>query len=396
MLGRVSRSPAALVPIAPIARAQDWGTILDALVERARADDGRGGYAFLGNGESVSDSLSWAELAQRVCAVSAAVRSCAAPGDRALLLFWPGLDFLVGFLGCLHAGIVAVPCVPPRRPLARSLDRIAPIIRVAAPTLVLASGTPAEIAAELRAFVPDLARCKVLDLSHVEPSEGLSPSSARRDDLAFLQFTSGSTAEPRGVMVTHANLLHNLRYIHAGFEHDASSVSVTWLPVYHDMGLIDGMLSPLLGGFRCVAMAPHAFLQRPVRWLRAISRFRGTHTAGPTSPTTFVWRRSRQPRYKPNWTYPRGGSRTTATEPIRAFHPRRLRASDFGAQASMPERCARVMVSQKATPGKESRASSTSHRTSLILQLWTPLSCSSGDESIDAGGRCRDSAPNDG
>jgi acyl-CoA synthetase (AMP-forming)/AMP-acid ligase II len=199
------------------------------------------------------------------------------------LVFWPGLDFLVAFLGCLHAGVLAVPCVPPRRPLGRSVERIVPIVQISKPSVVLSAGARTAIAKELRTLVPDLAACALVDVSQVKvkASRTALPSRARGHDVAFLQFTSGSTSTPKAVMVTHANLVHNLRAIHRGFEHDHRSVSVTWLPVYHDMGLIDGMLGPLFGGFRSVAMPPHAFLQRPLRWLRAISRFRGTHSGGP-------------------------------------------------------------------------------------------------------------------
>jgi acyl-CoA synthetase (AMP-forming)/AMP-acid ligase II len=280
-LASASASPASPSP------ATD-GTLIDVLLSRATSPGaGEEAYAFLGDGEAVTESLSWSGLAERALSVSAAVLDRAAPGDRALLLFWPGLDFLAAFLGCLHAGVLAVPCVPPRRPLGRSVERIAPIVQVSRPSVVLSAGSRTAIAEELRMLVPDLAACGLVDVSQLKAtttapaSRGCSRGRASGHDLAFLQFTSGSTSAPKAVMVTHANLVHNLREIHRGFEHDHRSVSVTWLPVYHDMGLIDGMLGPLFGGYRCVAMPPHVFLQRPHRWLRAISRYRGTHSGGP-------------------------------------------------------------------------------------------------------------------
>jgi acyl-CoA synthetase (AMP-forming)/AMP-acid ligase II len=277
-------APASASP-ASSSSSREWaptGTLVDVLASRASCPGaGEVAYAFLGDGETVTESLSWSGLAERALSVSAAIREHAAPGDRALLLFWPGLDFLVAFLGCLHAGVLAVPCVPPRRPLGRSIERIAPIVRVAQPSVVLAAGARAGIAEELRTLVPDLAASTLVDLARVRAGQPVLPSRATWNDVAFLQFTSGSTSTPKAVMVTHANLVHNLRAIQDGFEHDPRSVSVTWLPVYHDMGLIDGLLGPLLGGYRCVAMPPHAFLQRPIRWLRAISTLRGTHSGGP-------------------------------------------------------------------------------------------------------------------
>jgi acyl-CoA synthetase (AMP-forming)/AMP-acid ligase II len=253
---------------------------VDVLLERASRGE-PGGYTFLADGETESASLSWAALAERVGAVSVAVRAHAGPGDRALMLFPPGLDFLVAFLGCLHAGIVAVPCVPPRRPLRRSLDRIGPLVESARPALIVASGPPLSIVGDLRVAVPGLAGCPVIDPRDLAACDPVPASHARPDDVAFLQFTSGSTSAPKGVMVSHANLMHNLAYIHRQVAHDRDSVSLTWLPAYHDMGLVDGMLEPVFGGFRSVAMPPHAFLQRPVRWLRAIGRYRATHSGGP-------------------------------------------------------------------------------------------------------------------
>jgi acyl-CoA synthetase (AMP-forming)/AMP-acid ligase II len=196
-------------------------------------------------------------------------------------MFPPGLDFLVAFLGCLHAGVVAVPCVPPRRPLRRSLDRLVPLVESAEPTLVLAVGASVNIVEELRSAIPGLARCPLLDLAVIPRRAALLPPRATPRSLAFLQYTSGSTSAPKGVMVSHANLMHNLAYIHEQVAHTPDSVSLTWLPAYHDMGLVDGQLEPLFGGFRSISMPPYAFLQRPVRWLRAISRYRATHSGGP-------------------------------------------------------------------------------------------------------------------
>lgn len=256
-------------------------TIVDVLMERARLGEA-GGFAFLDDGESVSESLSWSELAEAVCTVSAALREHAGHGDRALLFFRPGLGFLIGFLGCLHAGVVAVPCVPPSRPLKRSFERINEVARVSSPRVIVASGK-ALVGAEreLHALCPLLASCPVVDPRGLRRVGVMSRSVAEPDDVAFLQFTSGSTSAPKGVVVTHANLMNNLGYIHECFGHDRRSISVTWLPVFHDMGLVDGMLEPVFGGFRCFAMPPHAFIQRPGRWLRAISRNRATHSGGP-------------------------------------------------------------------------------------------------------------------
>jgi acyl-CoA synthetase (AMP-forming)/AMP-acid ligase II len=255
-------------------------TIIDVLLTRMR-DGSTGGFGFLADGEVLTESLSWAELVERVLAVSSALRSHAGMGDRAILFFRPGLDFLVSFLGCLHAGVIAVACSPPSRPLKRSSERINEIARVSRPSVILASGKMLTVAQDLSAMASSLARCSLIDPCGLRPAAFELGSRAERQVVAFLQFTSGSTSAPKGVMVTHANLMSNLDSIHDCFEHDRDTVSVTWLPVFHDMGLIDGMLEPIFGGFRCLAMPPVAFLQRPARWLRAITCYRATHSGGP-------------------------------------------------------------------------------------------------------------------
>jgi acyl-CoA synthetase (AMP-forming)/AMP-acid ligase II len=260
--------------------ARGAGTLVDVLEARARDGDD-GGYVFLPDGEVAGAALSWAELHHRVVDLSSAIRRHAAVGDRALLLFPPGLDFVVAFLACMRAGVVAVPSVPPRRPLARSVERIASVAAVSEPAVILATGPSIGMLDELRRLVPQLARCPSSDPANVGGTARATSNEARGDGAAFLQFTSGSTSAPKGVVVSHANLMHNLAYIRDGFGQTARSISVAWLPVYHDMGLIDGMLGPLFGGFRCYAMPPHAFLQRPVRWLRAIAKYRATHSGGP-------------------------------------------------------------------------------------------------------------------
>lgn len=254
---------------------------MDVLLERAQRGE-EGGFSFLDDGESISEALSWSDLGEAVCLVSAALREHAERGDRVVLFFRPGLDFLVGFLGCLHAAVVAVPCVPPSRPLKRSFERINEVARVSCPRVILASDKAMVVAErELYALCPLLASCPVVDPRRLPRAALTSRSLARPEDVAFLQFTSGSTSAPKGVIVKHANLMHNLGYIHECCDHDRRSVSVTWLPVFHDMGLVDGMLEPIFAGFRCFAMPPHAFIQRPGRWLRAITKNQATHSGGP-------------------------------------------------------------------------------------------------------------------
>ena len=257
-------------------------TLVDALRERARERPGEQAYTFLLDGEAEGACWTWGELDRTARVIAGRLQQVAVPGDRALLLYPPGLDFIAAFLACLYAGVLAVPAYPPRgrRPLAR----LGSILESARPVLALT--VEAQVSSVRRALEPagDAAPAEILatDGSGGEVDAwrdpGLTP-----ETLAFLQYTSGSTADPKGVMVSHANLLHNEEMIGRAFGQFALSqpVVVGWLPLYHDMGLIGNVLQPLILGAPCVLMAPMAFLQKPVRWLRAISRYRATTSGGP-------------------------------------------------------------------------------------------------------------------
>ena len=239
-------------------------------------------YTFLGDGEVESDRLTFGGLEQRVQAIGATLQGLNMGGERVLLLYPPGLDFIVAFLGCLSAGVAAVPAYPPRR------NRIHPslpaIVRDSRPAACLTTAAILSRKKNLCTELPELATLPWLasdETSQLAKAEDWQRSSMASDTLAFLQYTSGSTAEPKGVMVSHGSLLHNLEMVKRSFGQSENSVVVGWLPLYHDMGLIGNVLQPLYCGAQCVLMAPVAFLQKPVRWLRAISQYRATTSGGP-------------------------------------------------------------------------------------------------------------------
>ena len=254
-------------------------------------------YTFLRDGESQSDAVNYGQIDRRSRAIAVLLQARVRPGDRALLLYPPGLDFIAAFFGCLYAGVVAVPAFPPNFGRSdRSLMRLVAIAADAAPAAVLSTneiaarwgraaveaGFPRLMASEgeagARAREPEwIATDAVCDAA---ATAWIDPGADRRT-LAFLQYTSGSTAAPKGVIVTHGNLLHNLAYAFHLADNDASSVSVSWLPVTHDMGLIDGVLQPAYSGCPAYLMSSTAFLQRPVRWLQAISRYHATRSGAP-------------------------------------------------------------------------------------------------------------------
>ena len=256
-------------------------SLVELLRFRAAAQPADCAYTFLEDGERPGASVTYAELERRARAIAACLQSRMRPGSRVLLLYPPGLDFVGAFFACLFANVVAVPAFPPGggRSVSRSgserLARLAAICADAEPSAVL---TTSETARRL-SWAPDLEVIASDDI--VDSGAAWRDPGVGRRTIAFLQYTSGSTAIPKGVMVSHGNLLHNLAYTFHLAETDASTVSVSWLPVVHDMGLIEGILQPLYSGCPAYLMAPAAFLQRPARWLRAISRYRATRSGGP-------------------------------------------------------------------------------------------------------------------
>ncbi len=256
-------------------------TLIHLLRRRAERHPERPAYVFLKDGETEEVRLGYGELEARARAVAAALDGCGAAGTRALLLYPPGLDFVTAFLGCLYAGVVAVPAAAPAP--GRAQPRLSAIARDAGAGLVLAPAAVARQRESLAAFVPELAGLPWIATDGLEAAAAPAWRKALPgpETLAFLQYTSGSTSSPKGVMVTHGNLVHNQEVIRRVCAHREGAVVVSWLPVFHDMGLIAGVLQPLFTGGLCVSMSPVAFLQRPSRWLAAISRYRGETSGGP-------------------------------------------------------------------------------------------------------------------
>ncbi|TIC82067.1 AMP-binding protein [Crenobacter intestini] len=229
------------------------------------------------------DAVSYARLSAAARAVAAGLLAQgAAPGSRVALMLPTGLDFFAVFYGALYAGCVPVPLYPPARPaqLEEHLRRVAAILANSGARWLVTDPRARVFASALSARCPALDG--ILTVGELN-AYGAAPSLPRRQgsDLAFLQYTSGSTGEPKGVMLSHANLLANLRAMQEAARATPDDVFVSWLPLYHDMGLIGAGLGSMVIGFTLVLMSPLAFLARPVRWLQAISRYRGTLSAAP-------------------------------------------------------------------------------------------------------------------
>jgi acyl-CoA synthetase (AMP-forming)/AMP-acid ligase II len=272
------------------------GSLVELLRFRSTVQPQATAYTFLRDGEQENESMTYEVLDRRSRAIASQLQGQCRSGDRALLLYSPGLDFISAFFGCLYAGVVAVPAYPPSLTRSdRALPRLRAIVTDARPTVVLSTS---ELVAGLTRAASDrsdswpLTRTGVTDrilgtdwmatdtIADEEADHWRNPA-VGRSTLAFLQYTSGSTATPKGVMITHGNLLHNLAYAFYLGDGNMSDVSVSWLPVTHDMGLIEGVLQPAFSGSPAYLLSPAAFLQRPVRWLNAIARYGATRSGGP-------------------------------------------------------------------------------------------------------------------
>lgn len=256
-------------------------TLVDLLGYRAQNQSDSTAYTFLQDGETASIKLTYKELDLKARAIAARLQRMEVTVSRALLLYPAGLEFIAAFFGCLYAGVVAVPAYPPRRN--QNMSRLQAIVASSQATVALTNQSLLGNIEGSFAQNPELAELRWLATDNIasDLAEAWQEPEVSSDSLAFLQYTSGSTGTPKGVMVSHGNLLHNLALIHKCFGHTPNSQGVIWLPPYHDMGLIGGVLQPLYGEFPVTLMSSVDFLQKPVRWLQAISRYKATTSGGP-------------------------------------------------------------------------------------------------------------------
>ncbi|MBZ0257103.1 fatty acyl-AMP ligase, partial [bacterium] len=255
--------------------------MVDLLEQRAKEFPDRIVHSFLDDGYAISKTITYFELSQRAKQIASEISSYAIPGDHALMLYPSGLEFIEAFFGCLYAGIIAVPAYPPKPN--KSIRRMQAIVNDADIKLVLTNEASYSRIMKGLDHIPE---CKTIPCissdaqkqnnNHLWENPGIHESTT-----AFLQYTSGSTGDPRGVVITHKNLLCNSEILRQAFSVTTNSIGASWLPSFHDMGLIEGILQPIYTNYPNYLVPPVVFVQDPFTWLKTISDHRATHTGAP-------------------------------------------------------------------------------------------------------------------
>ncbi|MFK8103142.1 MAG: aminotransferase class III-fold pyridoxal phosphate-dependent enzyme, partial [Saprospiraceae bacterium] len=263
-----------------INRAKPDQNLIKLLEQRAKDTPDRFVYHFLAEGVEVTDSLSYKDLRQKARKIATHLQNENLKGERALLLYPSSLDFIVAFFACLYAGVIAVPAFPPRRN--RLSARIKGILNDAAPKIILTcqktkidNSSSVEYWNSIPILVTD-------DKAALKKIKGrLKLPVIEKDTLAFLQYTSGSTGAPKGVMVSHQNIISNVHNFKVLLDSQTTDAMISWLPIFHDLGLILGILHPFYADFPSYVFPPSIFIKSPVKWLQAVSRYKGTYSGAP-------------------------------------------------------------------------------------------------------------------
>ncbi|HKQ76531.1 MAG TPA: AMP-binding protein [Blastocatellia bacterium] len=268
-------------------------SFIDVMNAMAKIQPDQPSYVFLSDCEE-ADRLTFAQLQHKARAVAAHLQELKAQDERVLLLYPPGLDYIVAFYACLYGRAVAVPANPPR--LNQNLGRLLAIIDDSNPVVAL---TTSAIFSRLQNQLDQIPKLRsirwvITDDVDLGQAELWKETRVNEETIAFLQYTSGSTSTPKGVLVSHGNLLYNQAMMREGLRHDGDTVIVSWLPMYHDMGLIGNILAGMYNGAPCYLMAPTEFLQKPACWLKAISKYRATFSGGPNFAYDLCVRKARQ------------------------------------------------------------------------------------------------------
>ena len=258
----------------------NFSSLVELLRFRAAHSPNDTAYIYVSdNGES-EETLSYGELDRRARCIAVRIQADCAPGDRALLLYPPCLDFITAFFGCLYAEVVAVPAYPPRDN--HNAERLRALAEDVQASLVLSIQSQKSMIEQRLPTIESIGAVEVLATDLLVDGAALwNEKFPDTDSLAFIQYTSGSSGKPKGVMVSHGNILHNEKLIHESFGSSPNTRVVGWLPFFHDMGLIGNILQPLYVGFSVILFSPVAFIQKPVMWLQLMTKYRATYSGGP-------------------------------------------------------------------------------------------------------------------
>ncbi|MZQ85152.1 AMP-binding protein [Paenibacillus sp. 5J-6] len=262
-----------------IMKATIHSNLVDLLQYRALVTPDLKMYTYLVDGENQETRKTAAELNKRAMTIASAIHRRSKRHKTALLLYPPGLEFIAGFMGCLYAGVIPIPAYPPH--MRRPTPRLDAIIRNSSTEIALSTDkliVDVLSSADKDSVLPNL---EFMATEHLVSTGSFFCMPCKADDIAFLQYTSGSTADPKGVMVSHKNLMHNMSLIAKYFQLSETTRIVNWLPAYHDMGLIGQLLMSLYLGCELTYMSPVSFMQKPIRWLRAITKYRATYSGAP-------------------------------------------------------------------------------------------------------------------
>jgi acyl-CoA synthetase (AMP-forming)/AMP-acid ligase II len=298
-------------------------TLVDLLRERSQCQSDLGAYTFLQDGKTEAGTLTYATLDLQARAIAAALQTLTSLGTNVLVVYpyTAGLEFVAAFFGCLYAGVVAVTDNPPRN--APGIAKLqARALASEATVLISTAAFLSHLKSQLQKdanLAPHLHQLTWLATDTIPTDQATAwvEPELGPETLAFLQYTSGSTGDPKGVMVTHGNMLHNSKVIYNSFGHSEQSQGVIWLPLFHDMGLVGGVLQPLYGGFPVTLMSPIALIQKPMYWLEAVSRYGATTSGGPNFAYDLLCQKF-TPQQRANLDLSRWQVAFSGAEPIRA------------------------------------------------------------------------------
>ncbi|MGB3669228.1 MAG: fatty acyl-AMP ligase [Phormidesmis sp.] len=301
-----------------------FSTLVELLQHRASTQPDDLAYQFLIDGKKEGAAYTYAELEEWAKAIASLLQQQEAKGERALLLYPQGVEVVAAFCGCLYAGVIAIPVPPPDAGrMKRTLPRLREIIKDAEATIVLSNARIIEMIQASDIDFPEFDSMRWIDTESVdlELAKDWKDPEVDKDVLAYLQYTSGSTSTPKGVMLSHYNLIHHSEYLQRACGYSNDGPTVTWMPYFHDYGLVEGLMQPLYNGAPCYIMAPLAFVKRPLRWLQSIEKYGATHSQAPNFAYDLCVRRTK-PSQREGLDLSRWVSAGNAAEPI---NPRVMR-----------------------------------------------------------------------